>query len=146
MEWKWTKGEPYERSRRISNKVSNNENSNNKNMYESNNNNYENNATNNNNIPNLIPEKNNEDLAFSYSLNHDENTWEILNQSFSGFRQENKRADTDKRLAERQMFAQVNMNPYLVNNDYVNDIETHNHFMKPLSTSLDREKGNEISE
>jgi len=129
MEWKWTKGEPYERSRRILNKVSINENNNI-----------------NSNLSNLNPEKNNEDLAFSYSLNHDENTWEILNQSFSGFRQENKRADTDKRLAERQMFAQVNMNPYLTNNDYVNDIETHNNFMKPQSTSFDREKGNEINE
>jgi len=135
MEWKWTKGEPYERSRRIPKNVYTNENSNDKNI-------YENNINNNN----LNPEKNNEDLAFSYSLNHDENTWEILNQSFSGFRQENKRADTDKRLAQRQMIAQVNMNPYLMNNDYVNDIETHNNFMKPQSTSFDREKGNEINE
>ena len=117
MEWKWTKGEPYERSRRIPNNA----------------------------IPSANPiemEKTMEELAYSSSLHHDENTWEILNQSFNGFRNENKRADTDKRLAEREMIGQVNMNPYLSNNNYVDDIETHNHFMKPQSTNLDREKGN----
>jgi hypothetical protein len=126
MEWKWTKGEPYERSRRINNS----------------NNNKVSLTSNSDENSFLYSEKTNEDLALSYSLNHDENTWEILNQSFNGFRQENKRADTDKRLAERQMIAQVNMNPYLVNNNYINDIETHDNFMKPQSTNLDREKGN----
>ena len=126
MEWKWTKGEPYERSRRINNS----------------NNNKVSLTSNSDENSFLYSEKTNEDLALSYSLNHDENTWEILNQNCSGFRPENKRADTDKRLAERQMIAQVNMNPYLVNNNYINDIETHDNFMKPQSTNLDREKGN----
>ena len=114
MEWKWTKGEAYERSRRIPN--------------------------------NSIPVDNSnelgktmEELAYSSSLHHDENTWEILNQSFNGFRSTNKRADTDKRLAERDMIAQVNMNPYLVNNNYVEDIDVHSNFLKPQSTNLDKE-------
>jgi hypothetical protein len=115
MDWKWSKGEPYERSRRIPN--------------------------------NIVPpayknekEKTMEELAYSSSLNHDENTWEILNQSFNGFRNDNKRADTDKRLAEREIIAQINKNPYLINNNYVDDIDVHNNFMKPQSTNLDREK------
>jgi len=135
MEWKWTKGEPYERSKRMTNNLSCGENTSNFN-----------NTHNSDNNDNFYSEKTHQDLALSCSLNHDENTWEILNQSFSGFRQENKRADTDKRLAERQMVAQVSMNPYLVNNNYIDDIETHNNFMKPLSTNLDKEKGNEINE
>lgn len=116
MDWKWTKGEPYERSRRIPN-----------------------NAT-----PAIFTnetEKSMEELAYSSSLHHDENTWEILNQSFSGFRNENKRADTDKRLAEREIISQVNRNPYLINNNYIDDITTHNNFMKPQATNLDRDKG-----
>ena len=116
MEWKWTKGESYERSRRIVNATTN--------------------EINNIDVDNYSS-KTIEDLAYSSSLNHDENTWEILNQSFNGFRQENKRADTDKRLSERQMISQINMNPYLVNNNYVDDIETHNNFLKPQSTNFD---------
>jgi hypothetical protein len=122
MNWKWTKGEPYERSRRIANNAIPTENNINEN------------------------DKSMEELAYSSSLHHDENTWEILNQSFNGFRNVNKRADTDQRLSERQMTAQVNMNPYLVNNNYVDDIETHSQFLKPKSTNLDREKGNPVSE
>lgn len=126
MEWKWTKGEPYEKSRRIPNKVNTNED-------------LSNNIDTNSNFLN----KTNEDLAYSCSLNHDENTWEILNQSFNGFRQENKRADTDKRLSERQMVSQINMNPYLMNNNYVDDIQAHSDFMKPQSSSYNKEKYNE---
>lgn len=114
MEWKWTKGEPYERSRRIPN----------------------------NSIPAECSNelgKTMEELAYSSSLHHDENTWEILNQSFNGFRNTNKRADTDKRLAERDMIAQVNMNPYLTNNNYVEDIDIHSNFLKPQATNMDKE-------
>jgi hypothetical protein len=136
MEWKWTKGETYERSRRVMIFLKNNE-TNNENQYIDNTLNL--NKT-------LESNKTLEDLALSCSLNHDENTWEILNQSFYGFRQENKRADTDKRLAEREMITQVNMNPYLTNNNYVNDIETHNNFMKPQSTTLNKVNLNESNE
>jgi len=139
--WKWTKGEPYERSRRrrdpndkkvsfdadttvfYDNKVFDDEQ-------------MEKQATN----------------AFSMALNHDEYTWEMLNQSqaqaqshaqpqhndLGGFRNVNKREDTDKKMAERQMFPNVGMNPYLINNDYVNDISVQNDFLKPQTTSLDR--------
>jgi hypothetical protein len=121
IEWKWTKGEPYERSRRIVNKE---------------------------NVDvqfDVEEHKSTDDLAYSCSLNHDENTWELLNQSLIGndFRQINKREDTDKRLSERQMVSQINMNPYLVNNNYVDDIETRDTFLKPISTNQEREKSNQ---
>ena len=57
MEWKWTKGEPYERSRRIFKQEEDKD-----------------------------TEKFNKEIeksAYSASLNHDENTWDILNQSLS---------------------------------------------------------------
>jgi hypothetical protein len=53
MEWKWTKGEPYERSRRIYKK-------------------REPDAT-------EVFRKDFENSAYSSSLNHDEKTWNILN-------------------------------------------------------------------
>ena len=57
MEWKWTKGEPYERSRRIIATKEPVETADNK------------------------FSKDIEKSAYSSSLNHDENTWEILNYS-----------------------------------------------------------------
>jgi len=124
IEWKWTKGEMYERSKRITNYNNNIDESQNDNM------------------------KNIEDMAYTSSLNHDENTWELLNQSLNGmdFRNVNKREDTDKRLSERQMVSQVSMNPYLTNNNYLDDVEARDTYLKPQSTNLDREKNNSTYE
>ena len=108
VEWKWSKGLNYDRTKRI-NKESMDDNFN----------------------------KIVEDTAYTTSLNHDENTWEILNNNLfdKGFVQNSKREDTDKKLSERQMMCQVNMNPYLTNNTYVQDLSVHDQFMKPISTN-----------
>ena len=112
IEWKWSKGLNYDRSKRI-NKESMDDNFN-----------------------KII-----EDTAYTTSLNHDENTWEILNNNLfdKDFVQHNKREDTDKKLSERQMMCQVNMNPYLTNNSYVQDLSVHDQFMKPISTNYGKE-------
>lgn len=108
IEWKWSKGLNYDRSKRII-KESMDENFN----------------------------KIVEETAYTSSLNHDENTWEIMNNNLfdKGFVQNSKREDTDKKLSERQMMCQVNMNPYLTNNSYVQDLSVHDQYMKPLSTN-----------
>jgi hypothetical protein len=112
IEWKWSKGLHYDRTKRI-NKESMDDNFN----------------------------KIVEDTAYTTSLNHDENTWEILNNNLfdKGFVQNSKREDTDKKLSERQMMCQVNMNPYLTNNTYVQDLSVHDQFMKPISTNYGKE-------
>jgi hypothetical protein len=108
VEWKWSKGVNYDRSKRI-NKESMDDNFN----------------------------KIVEETAYTTSLNHDENTWEIMNNTLfdKGFVQNSKREDTDKKLSERQMMCQVNMNPYLTNNSYVQDLSVHDQYMKPVSTN-----------
>jgi len=108
IEWKWSKGLNYDRSKRII-KESMDENFN----------------------------KIVEETAYTSSLNHDENTWEIMNNNLfdKGFVQNSKREDTDKKLSERQMMCQVNMNPYLTNNSYVQDLSVHDQYMKPVSTN-----------
>ena len=108
IEWKWSKGLNYDRSKRI--------------IKESMDDNF-----------NKIVEE----TAYTSSLNHDENTWEIMNNNLfdKGFVQNSKREDTDKKLAERQMMCQVNMNPYLTNNSYVQDLSVHDQYMKPVSTN-----------
>ncbi len=120
IEWKWTKGENYDRSKRI----------------------YKNEVC-------EIDEKFNKEIesnAFETALNHDENTWEILNNTIfdKNFVQFNKREDTDKKLSERQMICQINMNPYLTNNSYVNDLCVHDQFLKPISTNYDKGNNNGI--
>lgn len=128
MEWKWTKGEPYPRTKRIpNNSIA-----------------LEPGYTNENEV-----EKSTQELAYSCSLNHDENTWELLNQSVNGFNQNvngfkyiDKRGDTDKRMAEREMISQVSMNPFLTNNNYVEDIVSSNNFLTPQYI----QKGNGASE
>jgi hypothetical protein len=116
MEWKWTKGEPYERSMRY--------------KYET------------------QPLKNEESQhfneieksAYTSSLNHDENTWEILNQTLAenGFKNSNKREDLDSKIAGRELVQQIGYNPFLSQNSYANDISISNQFLKPVSTSQDR--------
>ena len=67
MEWKWTRGEPYERTRRMKHQQE---------------------------IENKEFSKETEKDAYTTSLNHDENTWEIMNQDMygsSGFKVSNKR-------------------------------------------------------
>ena len=113
MEWKWTKGEPYERSRRIKNI---------------------------NDIENNHFSKEVERTAYESSLNHDENTWDIFNQSLSGvgFKASNKREDLDSKIADREMVQQRGFNPFLGESDYVNDIAIRDQFLKPVNTTSDR--------
>lgn len=118
MEWKWTKGEPYERSRRL------------KHVME---------------LENKEFSKELETAAYSTSLNHDENTWDILNQSFSGvgFKVSNKREEMDNKMADRELVQQIGFNPFLGENSYVNDIANRDHFLKPINTTQGMNKSKE---
>jgi len=131
LEWKWTKGEPYERSRRLQKKEM-----------------YNNNTT----IPNTIvsDEKFTEEVektAYSSSLNYDEDTWDVLNQSiYNGFRVSNKREDLDMKIADRQLIQQIGSNPFLSNTNYIDDMNIRDKFLKPINTTMDREKPNQSCE
>jgi hypothetical protein len=125
MEWKWTKGEPYERSRRPTKeecvKIS-------KNISFSD--------------ENFSAEL--EHSAYTTALNHDENTWDILNQSLynNGFRTSNKREDLDSKIADRHLIQQIGTNPFLSNTNYVDDMNVRDKFLKPINTTSDRETTN----
>lgn len=116
MEWKWTKGEPYERSRRIF---------------------KETNVVENENFNKEI-----ENSAYSTSLNHDEHTWDILNQSLSGngFKVSNKREDLDFKIADRELVQQRGNNPFLSETNYIDDITIRDQFLKPINTTQGRTK------
>jgi hypothetical protein len=121
MEWKWTKGEPYERSRRIFKEQAEKD-----------------------------SEKFNKEIeqsAYATSLHHDENTWDILNQTLSGngFKVSNKREEIDTKMADRDMIQQIGNNPFLSETNYVNDISIRDQFLKPINTAGDRVKNNNDS-
>ena len=121
MEWKWSNGQPYKKSKRPD--------------------------------KNIIPDeeqfvdqdeifsKNIEDSAYSTSLNHDENTWDILNQGlYNGFTQSNKREALDNKIADRELVQQKGFNPFLIDSNYVQDISNSDMFLKPVNTTQEREK------
>lgn len=116
MEWKWTKGEPYERSRRIFKET--------------------------NVVENEKFNKEIENSAYSTSLNHDEHTWDILNQSLSGngFKVSNKREDLDFKIADRELVQQRGNNPFLSETNYIDDISIRDQFLKPINTTQGRTK------
>jgi len=110
MDWKWTDGQPYERSRRMKHQIQ---------------------------IENEQFSKKIENTAYTSSLNHDENTWEILNQSLSGsgFKVSNKREELGDKLANREMVQQIGFNPFLGQTNYVDDISIRDQFLKPINTT-----------
>ena len=110
MEWKWTKSEPYERSRRL------------KHVAE---------------LENKEFSKEVETAAYTTSLNHDENTWDILNQNLSreGFKVSNKREELDFKISDRELIQQIGFNPFLGENSYVNDVTVRDQFLKPVNTT-----------
>jgi hypothetical protein len=110
MEKKWTNGEPYERSRRL------------KHVQE---------------LESKQFSKEMDSAAYTSSLNHDENTWELLNQQAAnnGFKVSNKREELDTKIASREMVQQIGFNPFLNDNSYVNDISIRDQFLKPVNTT-----------
>ena len=121
MEWKWTKGEPYERSRRQTKVVSQEKEKENEIDYNMN--------------------KEIETSAYTSSLNYDEHTWDILNQSiYNGFKNSSKREDLDNKIADRELIQQIGSNPFLSNTSYIDDMNIRDKFLKPVNTTSDREK------
>ena len=110
--WKWTDGQPYERSRRMKHQIQ---------------------------LENERYKKEVESSAYSSSLNYDENTWDILNQSLSGsgFKVSNKREELGNKLADRQPIQQIGYNPFLGEANYINDISVRDQFLKPINTTVD---------
>jgi hypothetical protein len=123
MEWKWTKGEPYERSRRLKHaqEIENNEFS-----------------------------QQMEKSAYSSSLHHDENTWDILNNNMNDsiplVKVSNKREEMDSKMSDRGFTQQIGFNPFLGENSYINDVSIRDQYLKPINTTQGATKQKEIKE
>ena len=108
---KWTNGQPYERTKRL------------KHIIEEENREYGENMA---------------KSAYTSSLNHDENTWDILNKSIYGKKPtevSNRREEIGTKLSERGMMQQIGANPFFETNDYLQDVAVRDQFLKPVNTT-----------
>lgn len=123
IEWKWTCGEKMEKTPRI---------------------------------PSTIPKKgeyyeedpyqsqqhsstSHERTAYEQSLLSENDIWSIDGSVFID-KPLNKREDNYNKMSEREMFGQINQNPFLVQNNYLDDLMNQEKFLKPMSTSSEKEK------
>ena len=74
-----------------------------------------------------------ETSAYLASLNHDENSWEILNPQVIDYKMNNKREELEHKLSERDTIPRTNMNPFMTNNHFSEDMDA---FLKPQGTKL----------
>jgi len=80
-------------------------------------------------------------LAFQQALLSENDVWSLEEQQVfvNPEKPMNKREDTYNRMAEREMVGQIGMNPFMQRN-YLEDVAVQDNFLKPISTSLEREK------
>lgn len=125
IEWKWTCGEKMEKTPRPSQKIIK------RGEY------YEEEAY---QQPQQISE-NHERTAYEQSLLSENDIWSIDGSVFID-KPLNKREDNYNKMSEREMFGQINQNPFLVQNNYLDDLMNQEKFLKPMSTSSEKEKNN----
>jgi hypothetical protein len=75
--------------------------------------------------PNLQVKRENTDINDMNSMNS-----EI-------FRINNKREDANHKLSERYLVGQLNQNPFMINNDYIKDLDIQQSFLMPKNSNND---------
>jgi len=88
-----------------------------------------------------------EDAAAQQSLLSEDELWAMNRDGHLYiFREEdahlNRREDSYQKMAEREMVGQIGQNPFS-QRDYLQDITVQDHFLKPISTSVEKEKHKE---
>ena len=59
----------------------------------------------------------------------------IAQQGFQ--KKENKREDQNNKMLEREMIMQTNQNPYMMKNNYIEDLSIQDQFLKPKNSSYE---------
>uniref|UniRef100_A0A6C0KYG8 Uncharacterized protein n=1 Tax=viral metagenome TaxID=1070528 RepID=A0A6C0KYG8_9ZZZZ len=128
-EWKWSIGEPYQRSARFRKSQED---------FDEEKLDFDREMEEYNNI--------NKKSAYEQAFLTENDNWGInyfgsssSSNSFS-LQTTNKREETSNKMAEREMVGQVGFNPFLANNSYIDDVNVQENFLKPISTSSEREK------
>ena len=127
IEWKWTQGEPYQKSaRKIIKKQQQQQQQ--QQQFETQIN-YDDNPQQTSNI------------ALQQALLSENDVWSLEEQQVfvNPDKPMNKRENTYNKMAEREMMGQIGMSPFMQRN-YLEDVMVQENFLKPISTSLEREK------
>ena len=81
-------------------------------------------------------------MAQQQSLLSESDPWSLdeFGKQFSNSTSMNKREDTYNKISEREMMGQMGRNPFMSENNYLHDVITQDDFLKPISTTGEREK------
>jgi hypothetical protein len=123
IEWKWTCGEKMEKTPRIPPTIVKKDEYYREDSYQQ----------------QHQPTENHERTAYEQSLLSENDIWSIDGSVFID-KPLNKREDNYNKMSEREMFGQINQNPFLVQNNYLDDLMNQEKFLKPMSTSSEKEK------
>ena len=83
--------------------------------------------------PNLQVKRENTNINDSNSMNS-MNSNSMNNEIF---RINNKREDANHKLSERYLVGQLNQNPFMINNDYIKDLDVQQSFLMPKNSNND---------
>ena len=83
-------------------------------------------------------EKKNVDNNNNNNINIDNNidNNNIINSEI--FRINNKREEANHKLSERHLIGQLNQNPFMINNDYIKDLDIQQSFLIPKNSNIDK--------
>ena len=123
IEWKWTCGEKMEKTPRIPSTIPKKGEYYDEDPYQS----QQHSST------------SHERTAYEQSLLSENDLWSIDGSVFID-KPLNKREDNYNKMSEREMFGQINQNPFLNQNNYLDDLMNQEKFLKPVSTSSEKEK------
>jgi len=68
-------------------------------------------------------------------MNNNSNSMNSMNSEI--FRINNKREDANHKLSERYLVGQLNQNPFMINNDYIKDLDVQQSFLMPKNSNND---------
>ena len=71
------------------------------------------------------------------STNMNSTNMNSTNMNNEIFRINNKREDANHKLSERYLVGQLNQNPFMINNDYIKDLDVQQSFLMPKNSNND---------
>ena len=87
--------------------------------------------------PNLQEKRENTNINDNNTNNMNSDNINSTNMNSEIFRINNKREDANHKLSERYLVGQLNQNPFMINNDYIKDLDIQQSFLMPKNSNND---------
>ena len=88
--------------------------------------------------PHLSAKRENTELNNNVDNNGDNNGHNNGHLNNEIFRINNKREEANHKLSERHLIGQLNQNPFMINNDYIKDLDIQQSFLIPKNSNIDK--------